>query len=154
VGLSLNIPLRNRSAQAQIINDELSLRQQQLVLQRLENQVRVDVLNAVVGVRQARARYQAAQKARILQEQTLDAEQKKFAVGASTLYNVILAQRDLLTAQSNEVASMGNYSRARVEMDRAMGQTLPHYNISLKEAYDATMNRPPSPIPAAAPAKP
>ena len=67
-----------------MINDELTLRQQEIGLQRLENQVRVEVQNAVIGVQQARARYQAAQKARVLQEQTLDAEQKKYELGAST----------------------------------------------------------------------
>ena len=57
IGLNLNIPIRNRAAQAQVISDELTYRQQQLVLQRLENQVRVDVQNAVIGVSQARAQY-------------------------------------------------------------------------------------------------
>jgi outer membrane protein TolC len=148
VGVNVNIPLRNRAAQAQIISDELALRQQQLGLQRLENQVRVDVLNAVVAVRQARARYQAAQKARTLQEQTLDAEQKKYALGASTIYSVILAQRDLITSQSSEVAAMGVYSRARVDLDRSTGQTLVRSNISLREAYDGVVARPPSALPA------
>ena len=89
-----------------LITDELTLRQQEITLQRQENQIRVEVQNAVIGVQQARARYQAAQKARVLQEQTVDAEQKKYELGASTIYNVILTQRDLLQAQSNEVAAL------------------------------------------------
>jgi outer membrane protein TolC len=148
VGFNLNIPLRNRAAQADIINDELTLRQQELGLQRLQNQIRVEVQNGVIGVRQARARYQAAQKARILQEQTLDAEQKKYELGASTLYNVILVQRDLAQAQSNEVAALASYSKARTELDRATGQTLEKNNISLDEAFRGSVSRPPSPIPA------
>jgi outer membrane protein TolC len=71
IGLSLNIPIRNRAAQAQLASDELTYRQQQLVLQRLENQVRVDVQNALIGVSQARAQYIASQKAQVLQAQTL-----------------------------------------------------------------------------------
>src|SRR5258708_10027041 len=70
IGFNLNIPIRNRSAQADITTDELTLRQQEIGLQRLENQVRVEVQNAVIGVQQARARYQAAQKPRPPHTQT------------------------------------------------------------------------------------
>ncbi|HXI44547.1 MAG TPA: TolC family protein, partial [Bryobacteraceae bacterium] len=127
--------------------DELTLRQQEIGLQRLENQVRVEVQNAVIGVQQARARYRAAQKARALQEQTVDAEQKKYELGASTIYNVILTQRDLAQAQSNDVAALAVYSKARVEFDRATGQTLDRNNISLDEAFRGSVSRSPSPIP-------
>jgi outer membrane protein TolC len=149
VGFNLNIPIRNRAAQADITADELTLRQQQIALQQLENQIRVEVQNAVIGVQQARARHRAALKARVLQEQTLDAENKKYELGAETIYNVILAQRDLLTAQSNEVAALAAYSKARVELDRATGQTIERNNISLDEAFHGSVSRPPA-IPAAA----
>jgi outer membrane protein TolC len=149
-GFSLTIPLRNRAAQAQVINDELTLRQQQLGLQRLENQIRVDVQNAVIGVTQARAQYQSATKQRVLQSQTLDAEQKKLALGASTIYNVIQDQQALTTAESNEVAARAAYARARVEMDRSTGQILTNNNISLDEAYKGVVSRPPSQLPALA----
>ena len=105
VGFNLNVPIRNRAAQADYINSELVLRQQQPAVQRMENQVRVEVQNAVIGLQQARAQYQSAVEQRVLEEQTLDAEQKKLAMGVSTTYNVILVQRDLVTAQSNEVAA-------------------------------------------------
>jgi outer membrane protein len=154
IGLNLNITLRNRAAQADLINGELVLRQQQLGLQRLENQVRVDVQNAQIGVQQGRAQYQSAIKQRVLQQQTVDAEQKKLAVGASTTYNVILTERDLVTAESNEVTAMSAYAKAKVEMDRATGQTLYNNNISLDEAFKGVVSRPPSPIPATPPAPP
>ncbi|HEY1339527.1 MAG TPA: TolC family protein [Bryobacteraceae bacterium] len=147
IGVNLNIPIRNRAAQAQLITDELTLRQQELALQRLQNQVRVDVQNALIGLTQARAQYNAATRARVLQEQTLDAEQKKLALGASTIYNVILAQRDLVTAQSNEVAAESSYAKARVELDRATGQILYRNNISLDDAFRGKVSTPPSPIP-------
>ncbi len=151
LALNLNIPIHNRAAQADMINDELTLRQQELQLQRLENQVRVDVQNAVIGVQQARAQYQAAVKARILQEQTVDAEQKKYALGASTIYNVILTQRDLANAQQAEVAAEAAYAKAKVELDRSTGQTLAANQISIDEAYRGSVSRPPTPIPAAKP---
>ena len=75
-GFNLSIPLRNRAAQAQVINDELTLRQQEAALQRLENQVRVDVQNALIGLTQARVQFLSASKARTLQAETLDAERK------------------------------------------------------------------------------
>jgi outer membrane protein len=146
-GVSLNIPLRNRQAQAQAINDELTLRQQQLGLQRLENQVRVDVQNAVIGLTQARAQYLSATKQRTLMAATLDAEQKKLALGASTIYNVIQDQQALTAAESNEVTARANYARARVELDRATGQILVSNNISLDEAFRGVVSRPPSALP-------
>jgi outer membrane protein TolC len=148
VGLSLNIPIRNRAAQAQVATDQLTYRQQQMVLQRLENQVRVDVQNAQIGVSNARAQLVAAQKAQVLQQQTLDAEQKKLDLGASTTYNVILAERDLVTAQSTTVAAEAAYAKARVELDRSTGQILYNNNISMDEAAKGLVSRPPSAIPA------
>src|SRR6185437_12649647 len=71
-GFSLNIPLRNRQAQADYVTSELELRQTELQYQKTINQVRVDVQNAVIGLRQARVRYDSAVKARVLQQQTLD----------------------------------------------------------------------------------
>ena len=98
VGVQLSIPLRNRNAQANYATAAVNLRQSELSVQRLINQIHVDVQNALITMQQARAQYSAAVKSRILQEQTLDAEQKKFAVGASTPFLVIQAQRDLSNA--------------------------------------------------------
>src|SRR5262249_50281839 len=85
-GFNLTIPIRNRSAQADVISSELNMRQQQVAMQRMENQVRVEVQNAVIGLQQARAQYQSAVKQLSLQQATVDAEEKKLAVGASTTY--------------------------------------------------------------------
>ncbi len=147
VGVTLNIPLRNRAAQADMTRDQLNVRQAELRLQAQLNQLRVEVQNALIGVQQARARYQAAYKSRILQEQTLDAEQKKYALGASTIYFVIQAQRDLATAQGAEVAALATYSRAHVEMDRATGQTISANNIEVEEAMKGSISKPASQLP-------
>ncbi len=95
VGATLVIPLRNRSAQADMATAQLQYRQTELGLQKAINQIRVDVQTALTALQQARAQYAAATKGVDLQAQTLDAEQKKLALGASTPYNVILIQRDL-----------------------------------------------------------
>lgn len=146
-GVQLNIPIRNRAAQADYVLDQYTQRQQELSLQRLENQVRLDVQNAIIGLRQARAVYVAAVKARNLQEQTLDAEQKKLNLGASTIFQTILVQRDLASAQASEVSALSNYSKARVEIDRATGQLLDNHNISLDEAFRGKVSRGPTPPP-------
>src|SRR5271154_2120610 len=124
VGVTLNIPLRNRAAQANMITQELNLRQSELTVQKLINQIRVDVQTGLTAVLQARAQYQAATKARILQEQTADAEVKKLAVGASTPYNVILMQRDMWQAQDAEVQAEATYILSRTQLEWATGMTL------------------------------
>ncbi len=133
-GISLNIPLRNRAAQSDYVTSQLTLRQTQLQLQKQVNQIRVDVQNAEIGLQQARARYDSSVRARILQQQTLDADQKKYKLGASTVFQVVTDQQTLATAESNEVQAMANYSHARVAFDVAMGNTLTTNHISLGEA--------------------
>jgi outer membrane protein TolC len=147
VGVNVNIPLRNRSAEADYIRDRLNLRVSQLTVQQQINQVRVDVQNALIGLQQARARYQAAMKQRLLEEQTLDAEQKKYALGASTIYLVIQTQRDLATAQSSEVTATAQYATARVMLNQATGRILKEYNVDLDDARRGSVSRPPSALP-------
>ena len=152
-GFNLTLPIHNRAAQADAVAAQLNLRQQEVYLQKMENQVRVEVQNAVIALQQARAQHQAAMQALRLQQQTVDAEEKKLALGASTVYNVILTQRDLVTAQSNLVAAESAYAKARVEINRATGQTLNDNDISIDEAFRGVVSRPPSPIPDVPPAQ-
>jgi outer membrane protein TolC len=142
VGVALNIPLRNRAAQSDYVTSELDLRQNELGLQQNINQVRVDVQNAVVGLQQARARHAAAVKARDLQQQTLEADQKRFALGASTAYQIVLDQQNLASAESAEVQALASYSHARIGLDQAMGRTLAANNISFDEALAGAVARP------------
>ncbi|MBI4906645.1 MAG: TolC family protein [Acidobacteria bacterium] len=143
----LTIPISNRTARADMANDFLRLRQSELREQALRNQIRVDVQNALIALQQARAGYQSAVKARVFAEQTLDAEQKKYALGASTIFLVIQAQRDLAVAQGNEVTTLSNYSRAKVSLDQALGMTLDVNNISIDEARKGQVARPPTTVP-------
>jgi outer membrane protein TolC len=133
-GLSLNIPLRNRAAQSDYATSELELRQNQLNLRKNINQVTVDVQNAVIGLQQARVRYDSASKSRELQEQTLAGDRRRYALGAATVFQVIQDQRDLATSQSTEVQAMANYTHARISFDQALGTTLDVNHISLDEA--------------------
>jgi outer membrane protein TolC len=140
-GFSLNIPFRNRTAQADYVTDELQLRQGELQLQRATNQVRVDVKTAVIGLDQARTRCQTAVDTRVLAEQSLTAEQKRFQSGISTVAMVIQAQKDLANDQDAEVQAMANYTHARIFFDSALGRTLEVNHISMQEALDGRVER-------------
>ena len=120
----------------------------ELTAQRQLNQLRVDLQNATIAVRQARARYDSAVKQRQLQEQTLDAEQKKYTLGASTAFFVIQYQNQLAQSQSSEVAARAAYAKARVELSRVTGSTLTENNIEIAEAVAGRLSRAPDAIPA------
>ncbi len=134
VGFNVNIPIRNRSAQATQVRSELEYRQAQMLLQQLQNQIGIEVRNAQFAVQQNRAQVEAARKAEELAQQSLDAEQKKYALGASTNTLVLQAQRDLTQAQSNTVAALASYEKSRVELDRVTGLTLTHNGIDMADA--------------------
>ncbi|HXB22795.1 MAG TPA: TolC family protein [Candidatus Solibacter sp.] len=144
VALSLIIPIRNRQAQAVQIRSQLEYTQARLRLKQLENQIGITVRNDQFAVQQNRARVAAAQQARELAAQSLDAEQKKYALGASTYILVLQAQRDLAQAESNLVASMTAYAKSRVTLDQDTAQTLDHNNISLQDAVVGQVTTQPS----------
>jgi outer membrane protein TolC len=131
--LTFNLPFRNRAAQADYARALLLERQEQASLQQLQNTVAVDVQNTQIALRQSRAAVSAAQKTRELQEQALSAEQTRFQLGASTIFLVVQAQRDLSTAASAEVRALTNLVKARVDLERAMGRTLEANQIDVVE---------------------
>ena len=141
VGFSLNVQIRNRAAQADYVADQLAVRQNELQLQKEVNQVRVDVKNAVIGLQQARARYETAVATRSLAQQTLDSETNRFKFGESTIAQVVQTQRDMATAQDAEVQAMANYTHAKVTFDEAVGQTLDTNGISMQEAVAGRVAR-------------
>jgi outer membrane protein len=127
-------PLRNDQAQADFAIDQLQLRQSQIQLSKDLNQAAVDISNYVVAMRQARGRYRAAVQTRILQQQLLDGEQKKLAGGASTPFNVVQQQRDLIAAQSAEIAALVDFSNARLALDQTLGRTLEVNHVDIEDA--------------------
>ncbi len=141
-GISLNIPLRNRAAKADYATSLLELRQNELNLRKNINQIRVDVQNALVGVEQARARYEAAVRSRALQEQTLAGDQKRYALGATVSFQVVQDQRDLASAHSAEVQSMANYTHARIALNQALGTTLDVNEVLIDEALKGQISQP------------
>jgi len=134
VGLSLNIPIRNRAAQAVQVRSELEYRQAQMRVQQIENQVRIEVRNAQFTVQQNRASVAAAQAAVALGHQSLDAEQKKLNLGASTSTLVLQNESALATAESIQLSATAAYQKSRIELDRATGLLLDHVGIVMADA--------------------
>ena len=143
-GISLNIPLRNRAAQSDYATSEIEIRQDELTMQKQINQIRVDVQNAIIGLQQARARYDAAVQGRKLSEDTLSGDRRKLDLGASTPYQVVQDQRDLASAQSSEAQAMANYTHAQIALDQALGRTLEVNHVDLSEAMSGKVSAAPS----------
>jgi outer membrane protein len=152
VGLQLNIPLRNRAAQAVQIRSELEFRQAQMRLQQIENQVGIEVRNAQYSVQQNRASVDSARAAVDYARQSLDAEQKKYQFGTSTTTLVLQNQSALATSESTLVNAMVAYEKSKVELDRATGQLLDRIGVSIDDAARGQVTRMPN-VPYIAPRK-
>src|SRR5467141_4145197 len=141
VSLNVQIPIRNRSAQAD--NQRATLFQHQLEaqLQLLKNSALLDVRNTYIALTQDRAQVDAASKARELQQQTFDAEQKKYQLGASTVYLVIQTQRDLIQAQGTELRALADLVEAKANYERAVGRTLEVNRVSIADAKSGAVER-------------
>ena len=103
----------------------------------------MDVRNALIGLQQARARYETAVATRVLAEQSLKAEQDKFKYGATgtDVTTVIQAQKDLVNDQTLEAQAMANYTHARISFDQALGRTLEVNHVSMAEAVSGKVAR-------------
>jgi outer membrane protein TolC len=134
VGVTLTIPIRNRFEQSLQVRSQLEYRQAEMRAQQIENQVRIEVRNAQFSVQQNRAAVKAAQAAVALAQQSLDAEQKKFNLGASTSTLVLQNESGLATARSNLVSAQAAYVKSRLELDRATGELLDHAGIMMDDA--------------------
>ncbi|MEO8661866.1 MAG: TolC family protein [Bryobacteraceae bacterium] len=133
IGAFFQANIRNDQAQADYAIDQLQLRQSEISAQKGINQVQVDVLNAVVALQQGRARIAAARENAKLAQASLEAEQKKYDLGASTPSAVIQQQRDLTAGQSTEVAARSSYTSARRLLQQAMGTILESNNVSIAD---------------------
>lgn len=149
VSLQLNIPLKNRQAQADMTRELLRRRKQDIQLRQAENSMKLEVKRALTNLEQARETYEAAVEGRKLQEEMLDSERKRFDLGSSTIFQIVQSQRDLATARTAEINAMRSYISARVEMDRVTGQTLAKNNVSVEEAYVGRVSKQPDPAPPA-----
>lgn len=134
VGLTFSYPLGNRAARSTLTQRKLEAAQSLLSLKNLEQQIFLEVREAVRAIVTAQNRVNATRAARSLAEKKLDAEEKKLAVGLSTNFQVLQFQEDLATAQSNETRAVIDQIKALVDYRRVTSQTLKRYQIRLEDA--------------------
>jgi outer membrane protein TolC len=142
--ISLSVPIRNRSAQSDQIRAELEYRQGQLSLQQLKNTINLQVRNAAFTLEQDRAAVEAARAARDYNQQSLEAEQKKYSLGASTSILVLQQLNNATAAASNYVTALSSYEKARVALDQVTTQILERNGIYVEDAASGQVNHPPA----------
>lgn len=133
-GVNITLPLRNRVAQADVARDEIQLRQTQIRLEQFRKQAQLEVEDALVAMRRARGSYEAALQTQRLQQESLDVEQAKFEVGASTSFFIIQYQTLLAQASSTVVVAKSAYMKARAALERAVGSILADNHVEVDSA--------------------
>jgi hypothetical protein len=144
MGFSMTIPLRNREAQATQARALMEYRQAELRLAQLYTQIRMQVVNAQFALTNDRAQVQASLAARDYAQQSLEAEQKKLHLGASTTANVLQQERNLAIAEANLIAANAAFATARASLYQILASTLQHYGINLSDAAKGTVNTAPT----------
>jgi outer membrane protein TolC len=150
-GVSLNITLRNRSAQADYITDQLNYRQQQIQDRQLHNSIKQNVINARISLSQARAAYETAVEARKLQEQVLAGTRRKYELGTATILDVVISQRDTTNRELSEVDTRNQYIHAQTNLANVLGTVLQEHEVNIDEAKTGMVGRAPDMIPAVPP---
>jgi outer membrane protein len=143
VGANINITLRNRTAQADQARSQMEYRQSQMRLQQLYTQIRIQVINSQYALTNDRAQVQAAQAARDYAAQSLDAEQKKYKLGASTTALVLQQGRNLALADNTLISDTAAYARDRAALGQLLSNTLDKYGISIQEAANGRVGQSP-----------
>ena len=144
MGFNVSIPLRNREAQSVQERSQMEYRQAELRLEQLYTQIRMQVVNSLYALTNDRAAVQAATAARDYNQQSLDAEEKKLKLGASTTANVLLQQRDLAIADDNLIAANAAYAKDRAGLYQITASTLQHYGINLNDAATGNVSTAPT----------
>src|SRR5690606_26709592 len=109
VGLSLNLPLRNRQAAANLANQTIAKKQDLYDLRSTEQEVRLDVVRAIAQVEQAKAGVTQALEARRFSQLRLEGEQQKYDLGVSTIFFLLQAQDALIQSQNQVVNQSISY---------------------------------------------
>ena len=138
-GIQITLPLRNRVAQSDAARDTVQLRQSQARTEKLSDQIRESIENAVIALETAQAAYKASTTSRDFQEQLLQSERDKLSVGESTNLLVIQNETYLAQARSTEIAARSNWKKAQIDLDHALGNLLDRNGIQLDDAIAGTV---------------
>jgi len=131
LAVNVSYPLGTSTQEASYARAQLQSNQVEAQLRQIELQIATDVTNAAVQVQSNVERVQAAQSAREFAQKQYEAEQSKFEVGMSTNYFVVQAQRDLATAQNNELQAILAYRKSVVELERLQQTSTTSANITI-----------------------
>ena len=132
LGVQINLPLRNRTAQAQLGRSLVEGQRIATQREQIEQSIQVDVRNALQVVRSAEARLRSAGIARQASEQQYQSEQRKLDAGQSTVFLVLERQTALTTARGNELRAQTDLNKAIAELQRATGNALTINNIVVR----------------------
>jgi outer membrane protein TolC len=133
VGLTLTLPLGDMVGRANYNYAKLDLEQTQARLKNQEQQISLEVSDAVLTLETAAKGVQAYRIARELAEKQLEAEMKKLNVGLSTNYFVLQYQNELANARTNELRALVDYNLALAKISQVTGTTLETRNIALTD---------------------
>jgi outer membrane protein len=153
VGFTVTVPIRNRTAQAQQARSLMEYRQAELHLEQLYTEIRMQVVNQQLALANDRAQVLSAMASEDYAQQSLDAENKKLQLGASTTANVLLMQRNLAMAENTLISDKAAYAQVRAGLYQTLASTLQHYGINLNDAASGAVNVAPV-VPGLEPAKP
>jgi outer membrane protein TolC len=131
IGVTVTYPLGTSAQESSLARARLQSNQVEAQLKQIELQIATDVTNAATNVQNNIERVQAAQSAREFAQKQYEAEQSKFEVGMSTNYFVVQSQRDLATAQNNELSAILAYRRSVVELERLQQTSTGTANITI-----------------------
>ena len=152
VEFTMNIPLRNRPAQAAQARSQLEYRKAQMTLQQLYIQIRMNVIAQQYALTNDRAAVSSAEANYNYNQQSLDAENKKLHLGASTTANVLQQERNLATSDASLIAARARYATDRAALEETLASTLDRYGISIVDAATGQIHTAPV-IPGIEPAK-
>jgi outer membrane protein TolC len=140
VGFTVNIPIGNKFAQSVQARSLMEYRQAELRLEQLYTQIRMQVVNQMFAISNDRAQVEASVAARDYNKESLEDEQKKLHLGASTTALVLGQQRTLALAEDNLIAANAAYAKDRSTLYQILASTLQHYGINLTEAASGNIN--------------
>jgi HAE1 family hydrophobic/amphiphilic exporter-1 len=131
VGVAINLPLRNRVAEAQLGRSLVEGKRIATEREQLEQLIQVDVRNALQLLRTSAARLRSAATARDSAEQQYASEQRKFESGQSTLFLVLERQTALAAARARELRAQTDLNKAIADLQRATGNSLTANNVTV-----------------------
>jgi outer membrane protein TolC len=140
-GVTLDLPIRNRTAQGDAARAELEQRRLQLKLLDAKNQAVWDVNKAVSAVQQAQDQFESTLKLAKLTRQVLEMQQQRFTLASATVEDVITAQRNLAVAEGHVVKARATYAKTLIQYEQATGTLMERNNIEMSEAVAGDVHR-------------